>query len=51
MKALKIKFELSKEQGKSHNPEFVKKIKQGDEDLKNGNARSVTLAELDCLCK
>jgi hypothetical protein len=49
MKALKIKFELSKEEDKPYNQEFVKKIKQGDEDLKNGKARTVTLAELDSL--
>lgn len=51
MKALKIKFELSKQEDKPYNPEFVKKIKQGDEDLKNGKARNVTLAELDSLWK
>jgi hypothetical protein len=51
MKALKIKFELSKEEIKPYNPEFVKKIKQGDEDLKNGKGRTVTLEELDSLWK
>jgi hypothetical protein len=51
MKALKIKFELSKEEVKTYNPEFVKKIKQGDEDLKNGKGRTVTLEELDSLWK
>jgi hypothetical protein len=51
MKALKIKFELSKEEPKPYNPEFVKKIEQGDEDLKNGKGRSVTLEELDNLWK
>lgn len=50
MKALKIKFELTKEQS-SYNPEFVKKIRQGDEDLKNGKGRTVTLEELDSLWK
>jgi hypothetical protein len=51
MKALKIKFELSTEEIKPYNAEFVKKIKQGDEDLKNGKARTVTLDELDSLWK
>ena len=50
MKALKIKFELSKEKS-PYNPEFVAKIKQGDEDLKNGKGRAVTLQELDSLWK
>ncbi len=50
MKALKIKFELS-EESNLYNPEFVKKIQQGDEDLKNGKGRTVTLEELDSLWK
>ncbi|MEA5127604.1 MAG: hypothetical protein VB074_05425 [Proteiniphilum sp.] len=50
MKALKIKFELSKEQN-PYNPEFVKKIQQGDEDLKNGKGKTVTIEELDSLWK
>ncbi len=51
MKALKIKFEVSKQEDKPYNPDFVKKIKKGDEDLKNGKTRTVTLAELDGLWK
>ncbi|HRN54974.1 MAG TPA: hypothetical protein PLL71_00905 [Agriterribacter sp.] len=50
MKALKIKFELTKDKS-PYNPEFVKKIKQGDEDLKSGKGRTVTLEELDSLWK
>ena len=50
MKALKIKFELSKEKS-PYNSEFVKKIQQGDDDLKNGKGRNVTLEELDSLWK
>lgn len=50
MKALKIKFELSKEES-PYNPEFVAKIKRGDEDLKNGKGRTVTLEDLDSLWK
>lgn len=51
MKALKIKFELSNEKDKPYDPEFVEKIKQGVEDLKNGKGRTVTLEELDNLWK
>ena len=51
MKSLKIKFELSKEEDKLYDPEFVKKIKQGDEDLKKGKGRTLTLEELDSLWK
>jgi hypothetical protein len=50
MKALKIKFEVSKEE-KPYNPEFVAKILQGDKDLKNGKGESKTLEELDSLWK
>jgi hypothetical protein len=37
MKALKIKFEISKE--KPYNPEFVAKIKRSEDDLKTGNSQ------------
>ncbi|MFV0565655.1 MAG: DUF2683 family protein [Flavobacteriaceae bacterium] len=50
MKALKIKFELSKEES-PYNPEFVKKIKDGDEDLKKGKGRKITIQEIDSLWK
>lgn len=50
MKALKIEFELTKE-GSPYNPEFVEKIQQGDEDLKNGKGRAVTFEKLDSLWK
>ncbi len=50
MKALKIKFELSKEPS-PYNREFVEKIQQGDKDLKSGKGRTVTLEELDSLWK
>ena len=48
MKALKIEFELSKEEN-PYNPEFVEKIQQGDEDLKNAEGQAVTFEELDGL--
>ena len=48
MKALKIKFELEREKS-PYRPEFVEKIRQGDEDIKNGRGKRVTLEELDAL--
>lgn len=49
MKAHKIKFEIS---GKStYDPEFVSRILQGDQDLKAGKGRKITLDELDQLWK
>jgi len=45
MKALKIKFEISKD--KPYNQEFVAKIKQGDKDIKAGKGRKVTAEELN----
>ncbi len=50
MKALKIKFKISGDQS-FYNPEFVKKIEQGDKDLKERKGRIVTLEELDGLWK
>lgn len=48
MKALKINFELEREKS-PYRPEFVEKIRQGDEDIKNGRGKRVTLEELDAL--
>lgn len=44
MKALKIKFEISKE--KPYNAEFVAKIKSSEEDFKNGKFTSVKAEDL-----
>lgn len=44
MKALKIKFEVSKE--KPYNPDFVAKIKHSEEDFKNGKFTSVKVEDL-----
>jgi hypothetical protein len=49
MKALKIKFEVSKE--KEYDKVFVEKVLQGDKDRKAGKGRKVTLKELDSLWK
>ena len=59
MKALKIKFEVSKEKAKEatdetespYDPEFVKKILNGDKQRAEGKSRIVTLEELDNLWK
>lgn len=48
MKALKIKFELRKEE-QAYDPAFVEKIQQGDENLKNSKGRTITRTELDAL--
>jgi hypothetical protein len=44
MKALKIKFEISKE--KPYNPEFVAKIKQSEKDYKEGKFTRVKKEDL-----
>ncbi len=49
LKALKIKFEISKE--KPYNPEFVAKINQCRQDYKDGKGNVVSLEELNDLCK
>lgn len=49
MKALKIKFEISK--GKPYNPEFVAKINQSRQDYKDGKGTAVSLEELKSLWK
>lgn len=51
MKALKIKFEVSKETESPYNSDFVKKIQKGDEDLKKGEGVKMTIEELERLCK
>ncbi|HZK92670.1 MAG TPA: DUF2683 family protein [Prolixibacteraceae bacterium] len=49
MKALKIKFEISK--GKPYNPEFVAKINQSRQDYKDGKGTVISLEELNDLWK
>ncbi|HSN49532.1 MAG TPA: DUF2683 family protein [Flavobacterium sp.] len=44
MKALKIKFEITKE--KPYNPDFVAKIKRSEEDFKNGKFTRVKKEDL-----
>ena len=50
LKNLKVPFEKIKDEGQ-YNPEFVKKILQGDKDLKEGKGRKVTIGELNNLWK
>lgn len=49
MQALKIKFEISKES--PYNPEFVEKILQGKKDIEQGKGISLSMEELNDLCK
>lgn len=49
MRALKIKFEVSKDQ--PYNAEFVEKILQGDKDIKAGKGRKISIEELNNLWK
>ncbi len=43
MKALKISYEETKS---PYNPEFVAKIKQGDEDIKAGKTKRISLDDV-----
>ena len=49
MKALKIKFEVSKES--PYNQEFVDKIHQGEKDFAKGFGEKITIDELNSLWK
>ena len=49
LKALKIKFEITT--SKSYNDGFVNDILQGDEDIKNGKGKKITLDQIDDLWK
>lgn len=51
MKALKIKYELSLQSESPYYEAFIIKIKQGDEDLKNGKGRIVSIEEIESLWK
>jgi hypothetical protein len=49
MKALKIKFEISKE--KPYNPEFVNMVLEAEKEIKQGKGLKVTSKEFDSLWK
>jgi len=54
IKAFKIKYTISKVNDNSespYDPEFVAMIKQGEQDLKDGKGVTMTLQELENLCK
>jgi hypothetical protein len=51
MKALKIKFELSKDEDKTYNPEFVAMIKKGDKEFSEGKGIKMSVADFKDLCK
>lgn len=47
--ALKIKFEVAKEP--PYDPDFVAKIERGREDYKNGKGITLSMDELNEICK
>ncbi|HAZ03464.1 MAG: hypothetical protein A2W90_16545 [Bacteroidetes bacterium GWF2_42_66] len=47
--ALKIKFEVAKDT--PYNPEFVAKIERGREEYRKGKGTSISINELNNLCK
>ncbi len=51
MKTLKIKFEVSKEMKSPYDPEFVAKIKKGDQEFSEGKGIKVSVADFKELCK
>ena len=52
IKAFKIKYHINTVESESvYNPDFVAMIKQGEDDLKKGKGISMTLPELEKLCK
>lgn len=51
MKALKIKFELSKEGEKPYDPEFVAQIKKADKEFSEGSGIKMSVEEFKELCK
>jgi len=53
IKAFKIKYTINKteETNSSYKPEFIAMIKQGEKDLKNGKGISMTIEDLERVCK
>lgn len=51
MKALKIKFELTKKEESPYNSEFVAMIKQGDKEFATGKGSRMSISEFKELCK
>ena len=51
MKALKIKFEVSKEEINPYSPEFVAMIQKGDKEFAEGKGTKMSVTEFKNLCK
>lgn len=53
IKAFKIKYRITKvkEADSPYDPDFVAMIKQGEKDLKSGKGISMTIEDLEKLCK
>ena len=51
MNALKIKFEISKSDDETYNSDFVDKILQGKKDIEQGKGITLSMNELNELCK
>ncbi|WP_026977309.1 DUF2683 family protein [Flavobacterium tegetincola] len=49
--AKSLGFEITKKEDKLYNPEFVKKILDGEKDIKEGKGITMTMDELHALCK
>lgn len=50
LKELKVPFEKASKES-PYNPEFVKKILQGDEEIREGKGKKITIEELNKLWK
>ena len=46
MKALKVDFKTKKKQINPYNPEFIAKMKQGEEDIKAGRTTKIEPADI-----
>ena len=49
--AKSLGFEIAKKEEKPYNPEFVKKILDGEKEIKEGKGITMTMDELHALCK
>jgi excinuclease UvrABC helicase subunit UvrB len=51
MKALKIKFELTKDEDKLYNSDFVNQIKKADIEFADGKGIKMSVEEFKTLCE
>ena len=49
--AKSLGFEITKKEEKPYNPEFVKKILDGEKEINAGKGITMTMDELHALCK